>query len=326
MDILLLLAISIAPGIFFIYRYYSKDIYKKEPWVIIWKSFFWGAAMVLPAGFIESSIEIPEKDSVIGMLIENFFIIAFTEELCKYLVIRIYSYRDIHFDEMMDGIVYGVAVASGFATFENIFYVLQHGFAVGMLRAVLSVPSHIFEGAIIGYWLAKSKFQNMSPIFASFVGLLIVVLAHGFFDFILSYNNAQYFILSLIPVILLGWLVKIYVKNALAHDLKHFHRSEDVFSISEEIIISNTENTEIHSESISIKTPTKANNYINQIIKISLYFLAIVCFLTGSFLLLGFVSLLLENKEELWTISIPILPIVIGVFLIYKAKKSNFVS
>ena len=55
---------------------------------------------------------------------------------------------------------------------------MQHGLAVGMLRAVLSVPSHIFEGAIIGYWLAKSKFQNTSPLSATMISLTDFVLIH----------------------------------------------------------------------------------------------------------------------------------------------------
>jgi hypothetical protein len=75
MEYLLLFAISIAPGIFLIYRYYSKDIYKKEPWVVIWKSFFWGAATVLPAGLIETSIELPNKDQSASANLEmNFFV------------------------------------------------------------------------------------------------------------------------------------------------------------------------------------------------------------------------------------------------------------
>ncbi len=322
MEYLLLLALSIAPGVYLVYRYYSKDIYKKEPWVVIWKSFFWGAAMVLPAGLLESSIDLPGKDTLAGMLIENFFIIALTEELCKFIVIRFYSYQTIYFDEVMDGIVYGVAVSSGFATFENIFYVTQHGLAVGMLRAVLSVPSHIFEGAILGYWLAKSRFQNTSLIYGSIVALLIVVIGHGFFDFVLTYNKAEYFYLSLIPVILLGWLVKVYVKDALAHDLKYIHKSESITTvntISETISLSNETANITYSE---LKTEvTLPSSYLQRIIYISLYFLAIICFLTAAFFLIGFVALLQDNKAENWTLVLPLIPFLIGIYFIYRARK-----
>jgi RsiW-degrading membrane proteinase PrsW (M82 family) len=319
MEYLLLLAISIAPGIFLIYRYYSKDIYKKEPWVVIWKSFFWGAATVIPAGLIESSIEFSGKDTLVGMVIENFFVIALTEELCKFIVIRFYSYRSVHFDEVMDGIVYGVAVSSGFATFENIFYVVQHGLAVGMLRAVLSVPSHIFEGAIIGYWLAKSRFQNTAPIYGSIFALLMVILGHGFFDFVLTYNKSEYFYLSVIPVILLGWVVKVYVKNALAYDLKYIHTSENILATSETISLSNETTRIVYSKSNTIIT--SPNSYLQKLISISLSFLAIVCFLTAAFFMLGFVILFQKGKEELWTLALPLIPFAIGIYFVYKGKK-----
>ena len=319
MEYLLLFAVSIAPGIFLIYRYYSKDIYKKEPWVVIWKSFFWGAATVIPAGMIETNIELPGKDTLVGMIIENFFIIALTEELCKFIVIRFYSYRSVYFDEVMDGIVYGVAVSSGFATFENIFYVMQHGLAVGMLRAFLSVPSHIFEGAIIGYWLAKSRFQNKSIFFASIVSLLIVVIGHGFFDFVLTYKNAQYFYLSLIPVVLLGWLVNLYVKDALAQDQKLIHSSESISTITETISISDDASSVSYTESKT--TVTSPNYYLQQLIYISLLFIAIVCFLTAAFFMVGFVALLQEKKEEAWTLILPFIPFLIGIYFFYKARK-----
>ena len=319
MEYLLLFAISIAPGIFLIYRYYSKDIYKKEPWVVIWKSFFWGAATVLPAGLIETSIELPNKDTLVGMIIENFFVIALTEEICKYIVIRFYSYKSVHFDEVMDGIVYGVAVSSGFATFENIFYVMQNGLAVGMLRAFLSVPSHIFEGAILGYWLAKSRFQNSSPLFSFIFSLIIVVIGHGFFDFVLTYNKSEFFYLSVIPVILLGWLVKIYIKNALSHDYQNIHsknlNSESTISIPQSEEINNIPDQKTSYQSVEPKSK------INSLIRISLYFLGIICFLTAAFFMLGFVALYQDNKSETWTLILPLVPFLVGLYLIYKGRK-----
>lgn len=319
MEYLLLFSISITPGIFLIYRYYSKDIYKKEPWVVIWKSFFWGAATVLPAGLIETSIELPNKDTIIGMIIENFFVIALTEEICKYIVIRFYSYKSVHFDEVMDGIVYGVAVSSGFATFENIFYVMQNGLAVGMLRAFLSVPSHIFEGAILGYWLAKSRFQQTSPFFALVFSLLIVVIGHGFFDFVLTYNKSEFFYLSIILVILLGWLVTRYIKNALSHDYHYIHskelKSESTNSIPKLEEITNIPNPETSSQLIESKSK------INGLIRISLYFLGIICFLTAAFFMLGFVALYQENKSETWTLILPLVPFLVGLYFIYKARR-----
>ncbi len=318
MDTLLLLALSIAPGIFLVYRYFSKDIYKKEPWAVIWKSFFWGAATLIPAGILETSITIPEKDSFLGMILENFLLVALTEELCKLLVIRFYAYRNSHFDEVMDGIVYGVAAASGFATFENIFYVTEHGMAVGMIRAVLSVPLHVFTGAILGYWLAKSKFQNISPWFANLTALSVVVIAHGFFDFVLSYDSGSYFYFSLIPVALLAWLVKRYVKQALAYDVMYIHNQATVAAADN----LNVSTSPIDSESLATAETSRVEvSFARNIIHLALKFLAVICFLTAAFLMLGFVLNYMEKGEELWTLTLPLTPLVFGLFLNSKARK-----
>lgn len=324
MDTLLLLALSIAPGIFLVYRYFSKDIYKKEPWAVVWKSFFWGAATLIPAGILETSVKISNPESFWGMVIENFLLIALTEELCKFLAIRFYAYRDSHFDEVMDGIVYGVAAASGFATFENIFYVTEHGMAVGMLRAFLSVPSHVFSGAILGYWLAKSRFQNISFWYGCLVALFIVVMSHGFFDFVLSYEKGSYFYLSLIPVLLQGWLVKRYVVQALAYDAAYIHTPETV-SAADNPDFSVTADS---SHSVAEPINSGAVSFARNIIHVALKFLAVICFLTAAFLMLGFVLNYMEKGEELWTLTLPLTPLVLGLFLNSKARKmkSNLVN
>ncbi|TAN51411.1 MAG: PrsW family intramembrane metalloprotease [Methylococcaceae bacterium] len=305
MNTLLLLALAIAPGIFLVYRHSARDIYKKEPWIIVWKSFLWGAATVIPAGMLESSIEIPQPDSLRGMLLENFLVIALTEELCKLAVIRFYAYRTPHFDETMDGIVYGVAVASGFATFENIYYVMEHGMAVGMLRALLSVPTHISQGAVLGYWLAKARFQRVASWQAYGISLGIVVTTHGFFDFVLGFPDAEYFYLSPLPLILLGWLVKRYVKQALAHDAEHIHGLTV---------------TSITAPAATAPAGSLAPS-IRNLVYIALRFLSIICYLTAGFLMLGWVSNYLEQGEELWALILPLTPLLLGLYMAAKARK-----
>lgn len=310
MDSMLLLLLSITPGLYLVFRYYQKDIYKKEPWIVIWTSFFLGAATVIPAGLIETAIEIPDKESVQGLLIENFLVIALTEEILKLSAIYFFAYRNKNFDETIDGIVYGVAVSSGFATFENIFYVLQHGFTVGILRAFLSVPAHIFWGATLGYWLAKAKFQKFPIAFAILIGLSISVLTHGFFDFIITFKSAAYWFLSIIPVILLGFLVQHYVKTSLKYDLENIHKDLDPELFKEKL------------DEFGLATNTNSSmTYTKRLIYICLYFLGLIFFFTGAFLLFGFILLLRENKTELWSLTIAIFPMIIAGYMIYKARK-----
>ena len=54
-------------------------------------------------------------------------IVGPVEETSKFLAIRLAVYRSLHFEEPMDGLVYGAAASLGFASLENLIYVLSYG-------------------------------------------------------------------------------------------------------------------------------------------------------------------------------------------------------
>ena len=56
--------------------------------------------------------------------------------------------------------VYGIAAGCGFATAENIMYVLSGGFVTAIVRGLLSVPLHCTTGAIIGVAVAKGRTES----------------------------------------------------------------------------------------------------------------------------------------------------------------------
>ena len=80
MDYLLLFILSTSPGILFLYWYYNKDVYKKEPVHLLVKSFFWGTISTVPGVILESIFEIKAKDTI-SLAIEFFIVVALSEEL-----------------------------------------------------------------------------------------------------------------------------------------------------------------------------------------------------------------------------------------------------
>ncbi len=81
---------------------------------------------------------------IAGLAILSYGVIGFSEEFSKFLGVRLYAYNKKSFDEPLDGIVYSVMVGMGFATFENVLYVLKYaemgmGMEVGLDRMFLSV-------------------------------------------------------------------------------------------------------------------------------------------------------------------------------------------
>ena len=73
-------------------------------------------------------------------LFDAFVLSGFVEELAKWVVLIAAVYHWDEFDEPLDGVVYGVAVALGFATLENFLFVARLGLGVAWQRALFAVP------------------------------------------------------------------------------------------------------------------------------------------------------------------------------------------
>jgi protease PrsW len=186
MSILLVLVVSFAPGLFWLWYFYRKDKFEPEPLHLVRNCFFWGMAAVVPAVLLEWG------PSVYSSFLTVVVVAPIVEELAKFCVVWVTIYKHPEFDEPMDGVVYATAVALGFASLENVGYLwihLEEGaetFAtVGALRALLSVPGHALWACIWGYALGVEKFRrsNESP---RIVGkaLLLAMLLHGAFNLV----------------------------------------------------------------------------------------------------------------------------------------------
>jgi len=188
-----LLALAIAPGIAICLFIYFKDKHNREPIGLLVWAFILGMLSVLPAAIFELATGKPidhMANSTIGYI--AFFaygIVAFSEEGCKFLMLRLFIYPRKAFDEPFDGIIYAVMVGMGFATLENVGYVLQNGFANGVIRMFLSVPAHATFAIMMGYFVSLAKFGNGNKKLYFFLALLCPIIFHGTFDFFLFLNS-----------------------------------------------------------------------------------------------------------------------------------------
>lgn len=186
-----LLNLAILPGIAIIIFIYFKDKYEKEPFPLLLKCFLLGLLTIIPPIIIELSGErfSPEHHrNSSDILIYSFLIVGLSEELSKFLLLRVYPYRSKHFNEPFDGIVYAVVISMGFATAENIFYVLGGGVGTGVLRMFTAVPGHAAFGVLMGYFVGFSKFRKHNFGFL-FTGVFAAVVAHGFYDYFLFQDD-----------------------------------------------------------------------------------------------------------------------------------------
>jgi RsiW-degrading membrane proteinase PrsW (M82 family) len=180
---MVLLGLSIAPGLAICLYIFLKDIYNKEPKRLLLFSFFLGILSIIPPYFIETYSISFFNTSIPSLATLAFCVVALSEELSKFLVVRYFCYPQKRFDEPLDGIVYSVMVSMGFATIENINYVFTHGYSTAFVRMFLSVPAHATFGVVMGYFIGKAKFDSANSFKYLFTGLLLAVLFHGTFDF-----------------------------------------------------------------------------------------------------------------------------------------------
>ena len=92
------------------------------------------------------------------------------------------------FNEPLDGIVYAVMVSLGFATVENISYVIgaqEQGTNVAILRMFSAIPLHAACGVIMGYFVGMAKFNKENYNSLLLKGVLIATLVHAIYNYFL---------------------------------------------------------------------------------------------------------------------------------------------
>ena len=211
--IILLLLIAILPVYLIGLYIYNKDT-EKESKRLLFKLFCFGIVACIPAVILEfvigSFFDVNEGSNLFLMFFYIFCSIAFVEEICKWLFVYKISYMHYEFDQIYDAIVYCVFLSLGFAAFENIFYILDGGFKIGLLRAVCSVPGHACFAIAMGNYLGFAKlayFNKDKKVERKNLILSIVVpiILHGLYDFCLVTDNLLFLMLFL------GILVFIYI-------------------------------------------------------------------------------------------------------------------
>ena len=175
--------VASAPAFFWLWLFYRRDRWEKEPKAKVLKLFALGAAVAAPVYFIELWLPGPTT-----AIYDNFVRVALVEEVFKFLPVFGLVYFHREFNEPMDGIVYMVACALGFATVENALYAMQGGGRLLVFRAFTSTLAHVGFSGLLGYALGMAKFRARGGAFLVVRTLLIVTALHGAYDLLLSYG------------------------------------------------------------------------------------------------------------------------------------------
>lgn len=222
-----LMTLALLPGILIIIFIFRKDKIEREPVSLIVKLVLFGVLSCIPAIFLELFISelgpVYAEGTLTYALYEAFVIAALCEEICKYVFLRLGSWRHKAFDYRFDGIVYGVSVAVGFALLENILYVMEGGFYTALMRAFLAVPLHAFCGLFMGVAYGAAKRDSIEgnrakQRKATFMALFVPIMIHGIYDTLVFLNGVAPFILLLVFVAFLYVIAIKYVNKYSRED------------------------------------------------------------------------------------------------------------
>lgn len=184
------LLITIVPSILILLFFFLSDKFK-EPKGSVVLVFFLGILICLPAGIINDFMykNFNDGSDLSEKLYSSFLAPAWGEELLKFIILYFVVLRRNEFNEPMDGIVYGVTVSLGFATYENYDYVFRLAelweidpYQMAIWRSYTAVPLHGLNGCVMGFYFGMYSFTANKKYLI--LCLLIPYLIHGFYNFL----------------------------------------------------------------------------------------------------------------------------------------------
>jgi len=219
-NILIYIFFGIMPSLIWLFYYLAKDLHP-EPKRMIIKIFLWGSLITIPVFFVQvgltNLLNSAGLDPKLSNIIYWFLVIALSEEIFKYLVVRLKVVGNHHLDEPLDVMLYMVVAALGFAALENIFYLfapatqlnleqlLDRVMMISFVRFIGATLLHALCSAIIGYSMAMSFCHEKRRWFYVNIGMIVAVFLHGLYNFsimTLESNQAKVTIAASVIVVM----------------------------------------------------------------------------------------------------------------------------
>ncbi|MFA8341455.1 MAG: PrsW family intramembrane metalloprotease [Rhodothermaceae bacterium] len=214
---------AILPMLVYLYIIWKNDKFEPEPARLVLLSFGYGAIgavilTLLMSAIFSASLYLfysEETNSFLGAVM----VAPVVEEIAKGLFL-IVLLKNINFDNVTDGLVYGGAIGLGFGMTENFFYFfaqdtgLYTWVMVVIVRSLFSAVMHCISTATLGAFMAMYKFSlNKAKKTLPVTGLALAMLIHFLWNFNLSFENtvifAFFIMIAIITIFILMFRVSI---------------------------------------------------------------------------------------------------------------------
>ncbi len=197
MSFLLLSIFATFPSFIWLLYYFKKDK-NPEPkktllYVFIVGAFFAFLGYYLQKYSVHGIILLSQSFTGINsflIVFQKLIVVAFSEELLKYLAffVAVRHHKDL--DEPVDFIIYMITAALGFAAFENFLILsslgnplLEDVIAISALRFLSATFLHALASGILGVFLVYG-YRKKSKIFF-ILGITTATIIHGIYNFLI---------------------------------------------------------------------------------------------------------------------------------------------
>ena len=212
MGYVLLALIAFCPAIFYMLYIIAFDHRKPEPFKALVISALLGIVVAMPVvlSLDASVVHIADGRSSTESFIVGFFKLALPSEVAKWLVLCVFLSLNRFYDEYIDGIVYSVCLAMGYAGVFGAWFLssyLDGSFAtlleMSAIMIFVLVPIHFISGTIMGYYLglARKSHKILNHLCALFIPILINGMLSSLVMMIGNHWE-YYFILAVILTVL----------------------------------------------------------------------------------------------------------------------------
>jgi protease PrsW len=233
MLVLISILAAIIPMLFYLVIIWRFDVYEREPFGLVLKSYLWGAIGAIFFGIFfsalfSSGISIFILNKITVNRIDTIFIAPFVEEITKgiFLLVLIGNKK---FDNVTDGLVYGGAIGLGFGMTENMLYFISYGktmpelLSLVVVRTLFSAVMHCVSTGTFGASLGYAKFKSSaSKITIPFLGLIIAMFIHFFWNYSVSFKSTEpvgFLFLFLTVLLFIGiYIISIFTEKKIIYD------------------------------------------------------------------------------------------------------------
>jgi protease PrsW len=208
------------PGLLWLAYWLIRRRFRPGAFGSLIRVFLWGCASTIPTLFLEHFAGANvRQEMLLNAATASFLLIGPIEEAFKFGAVWAAVYRRPEFREPFDGIVYSSTAALGFASIENIIYIMEFGCEPGSLlsRALFATPAHILFSAMWGYSMGIARFRRDGELSVMLKGFAAAAGLHGVYNFAVA-ANPKYAMISLIPLIVfMSWLYWTYLQKSKKH-------------------------------------------------------------------------------------------------------------